>query len=83
MKFVGKQIGSPWVKDLIHRMRKESPEFAKLWKLHDVEERKKTRIFEIQHEKFGKLTFMRSILIPAEAENLRLVILIPVLPEKR
>jgi transcriptional regulator with XRE-family HTH domain len=80
---VGKQIGSPWVKDLISRMRKESPEFAELWRLHDVQERKTSRLLEHQNEKLGKQSFLRSYYIPAEAENLRVVIMTPVTPEKK
>jgi transcriptional regulator with XRE-family HTH domain len=79
---VGKQVGSPWVKDLVTRMCKEGSEFAQLWKLHDVRERKTSRVVEIQHEELGKRAFLRSFYIPAEAENLRLVILTPVIPEK-
>jgi transcriptional regulator with XRE-family HTH domain len=80
---VGKQIGSPWVKDLISRMRKESPEFAELWRLHDIQERKTSRLLEFQDEKQGKQSFLRSYYIPAEAENLRVMIMIPVTPEKK
>jgi transcriptional regulator with XRE-family HTH domain len=80
---VGKKIGSPWVKDLISRMRKESPEFAEFWRLHDIQERKTSRLLEFQNEKQGKKSFLRSYYIPAEAENLRVVILTPVTPEKK
>jgi transcriptional regulator with XRE-family HTH domain len=75
---VGKQVGSPWIKELVGRICKESPEFAQLWRLHDVQERKKSRALEFQHEKNGRHTFTRSIYVPFEAENLRLVILTPV-----
>jgi transcriptional regulator with XRE-family HTH domain len=74
---IGKHIGSPWVKDLIVRLQKESPEFAKIWQMHDVQERKKSRIFKTRFGKKGTKSFTRSIYIPAEAENLRLMIFTP------
>jgi len=80
---VGKQIGSPWVKQLVGRLRKESPEFAEFWRLHDIQERNSSRIIESQNEKFGKQLYVRSFFIPAEAENLRVVILMPIAPEKK
>jgi len=80
---VGKQIGSPWVKQLVSRMRNASPEFAEFWELHDIQERNSSRVFEAQNEKFGKQLFLRSFYIPAEAENLRVAILIPIAPEKK
>jgi transcriptional regulator with XRE-family HTH domain len=80
---VGKQIGNPWVKEVVNRMCRESPDFAEIWRLHDVEERKKSRVFELQHEQLGRRSFTRSIYIPFEAENLRLVVLTPSsLPKK-
>lgn len=75
---VGRQIGSPWVKNFVARMSEESPDFARLWNSHDVQERKKSRIFDVQHKKYGRRSFMRSIYVPAEAEGLRLVVLTPV-----
>ena len=74
---VGKQIGSPWVKELVARMCKESPEFAQLWRLHDIQERNRSRIIEKLKDGPGKDSYVRSIYIPAEAEDLRLVILAP------
>lgn len=74
---VGKDIGKPWVQNLVSRMSQESPEFAKLWSLHDVQERKKSRILKILSDQDKQLFFTRSIYIPVEAENLKLVILTP------
>lgn len=74
---VGKHVGSPWVKELITRLRQESPEFAQIWRLHDIQERKKSRVLEIPHEENGNRSFIRSIYIPIEAENLRLVTFTP------
>jgi transcriptional regulator with XRE-family HTH domain len=79
---VGKQVGSPWVKDLVTRMCAESPKFSQLWRLHDVQERKKSRIVELRHQKSVSRYFIRSIYIPLEAENLRLVIFNPVASKK-
>jgi hypothetical protein len=74
---VGKQIGSPWVKNLVARLCEESPEFERLWNSHDVQEQKKSRVFEVSHTKYGTRSFSRSIYVPAEAEDLRLVVLTP------
>jgi transcriptional regulator with XRE-family HTH domain len=71
---VGKQLGSPWVKELVNRVCRESAEFAQLWRLHDIQERKRSRVLEVEDNR----SYVRSIYIPAEAENLRLVILAPV-----
>jgi transcriptional regulator with XRE-family HTH domain len=80
---VGKQIGSPWVKELISRMKKASPEFAEFWRLHDIQERKSSRLLENPNQKDGKNLFLRSYYTPAEAEHLRLVVMTPVAREKK
>lgn len=81
---VGKLIGNPWVKELIERLSKESPEFAEYWNLRNVDEgQKRAKVLEIQHARFGKKTFIRSTFIPAEAEYLRMMIFSPLDSKKR
>jgi transcriptional regulator with XRE-family HTH domain len=80
---VGKEIGRPWVKDLVNRMCKESPEFAQAWRQGEVKSRASSRVVEMQHERLGKQLVLRSFYIPAEAEHLRLCILSPVAREKK
>lgn len=78
---VGKHLGSPWVKELVSRLCRESAEFSQIWQLHDIQERRKSRILEIPHDERGQQSFLRSIYIPIEAENLRLVTFTPISPD--
>lgn len=80
---VGKQLGSPWVKELVTRLCRESVEFAQFWRLHDIQERKKSRVLEIPDGEHGRKSYLRSIYIPIEAENLRLVTFTPLTAGKR
>jgi transcriptional regulator with XRE-family HTH domain len=80
---VAKHVGQPWVKELVTRMCKESVEFAQFWQLHDIEERKSSRVLETVNEEKGKKLFVRSIYIPAEAEHLRVVVMAPLKNEKK
>jgi transcriptional regulator with XRE-family HTH domain len=80
---IGKQVGSPWVKALVDRMSKESSEFAQYWKSQEVKDPKKSRIVELQISKSKRKTFMRSVFVPVEAKNLRLVIFTPVSTKRK
>lgn len=74
---IGEQIGSPLMKDFITRLRNESPHFDELWRRHDVLERRNL-IFHITHQQHGKMTFERSTYIPIEAQNMILIMLVPI-----
>jgi transcriptional regulator with XRE-family HTH domain len=74
---IGDQIGSPWVTELVERLKTVSPEFAHWWKAHDVLGRN-TLSFEIMHPTQGPITFERAVYSPGEAPTLRLVLFTPV-----
>jgi transcriptional regulator with XRE-family HTH domain len=74
---IGDKIGTPWVSELIERLKTQSPEFARWWKDHDVSDRS-AFLYEINHPKLGRLSFERSVYTPAEAPDLKLVLFAPV-----
>jgi transcriptional regulator with XRE-family HTH domain len=74
---IGDQIGSPWVTEIVERLKIVSPEFAHWWKAHDVLGRN-TLPFEIMHPKHGPMSFERTIYTPGEAPKLRLALFTPV-----
>jgi len=73
---VGKNIDSPRVKELVTRLQGSSPSFAKLWKTYEVQERDDPTI-EYTHPDYGAVKYERSIYIPVDAEDFRLVVLTP------
>ncbi len=76
---IGKQAGSPWVHEFVSRLSRESEEFARLWRRHDVEERKNSRTVQIVRDGHAQ-SYVRSIYVPVETGNLRLVIMTPLQP---
>jgi len=74
---IGDKIGTPWVSELIERLKGQSPEFARWWKDHDVSDRS-AFIYEINHPKLGRLAFERTVYSPAEAPDLKLVLFKPI-----
>jgi transcriptional regulator with XRE-family HTH domain len=74
---IGDKIGTPWVSELIERLKSQSAEFALWWKDHDVSDRS-AFTYEINHPKLGRLAFERTVYSPAEAPDLKLVLFKPI-----
>jgi transcriptional regulator with XRE-family HTH domain len=74
---IGDKIGTPWVSELIERLKSQSSEFALWWKDHDVSDRS-VFTYEINHPKLGRLAFERTVYSPAEAPELKLVLFKPI-----
>ena len=71
---MAKQADRAWVRELVARLQKNSSVFPQLWKAYDILERK-NMLIDYNHPKTGIKTYERSIYIPQEAEDLRIVIL--------
>jgi transcriptional regulator with XRE-family HTH domain len=76
---IGERIGSPWIAELLERMKREIPEFENWWKSHDVRERISLS-FEMTHAQLGRISFERSVYSPVDAPKLRMVIYTPLTP---
>lgn len=61
---------------LIDELNNGSPEFARFWKQHNVLERQGGRR-EFNHPKRGRLSYRQMTLIPADQDQLKLVLLKP------
>jgi transcriptional regulator with XRE-family HTH domain len=76
----GHYVGDPSFEELIAALRASSPEFAKLWKRHEVTGTGVGRK-EVEHPTAGRLVFEHALFNPAEAPEQRLVLYTP-LPEE-
>jgi transcriptional regulator with XRE-family HTH domain len=72
-------LGAPELEELIHALRRSSPEFCRAWKRHEVARGGEGRK-ELRHPRGGTLVFSHAVFNPAEAPEQRLVLYSP-LPE--
>jgi transcriptional regulator with XRE-family HTH domain len=74
-----RHLGDPSFEELIHALRKSSPEFCTCWKRHEVARGGGGRK-ELRHPVAGTLVFEHAVFGPQEAPQQRLVLYTP-LPE--
>jgi transcriptional regulator with XRE-family HTH domain len=74
-----RHLGDPEFEELIHALRKSSPEFCEAWKRHEVAQTGEGRK-ELCHPVAGVLAFAHAVFHPVEAPEQRLVLYSP-LPE--
>jgi len=74
-----RHLGDPAFEELIHALRKSSPEFCKCWKRHEVARGGAGRK-ELRHPVAGTLVFEHAVFGPQEAPDQRLILYTP-LPE--
>jgi transcriptional regulator with XRE-family HTH domain len=75
-----RHVGDPDFEALLEVLQRESPEFRRLWKRHEVEGDMTGRKVLLHHE-LGYLVFEHAALRPAEATDQRLILYSP-LPEE-
>ncbi len=54
--YVDQNIDDPWFEQFVQQMCRESREFAELWQLHDVQQ-KKVQLLVLNHPQAGRLSF--------------------------
>ncbi len=72
------RLEDPALQKLVEELTQTSPEFTLFWKQHDVLERQGGRR-DFKHPLQGQISFLQTTLRPVEQEQLKLVILKPVL----
>ena len=71
-----RHLGDPAFEQLIHALRKSSPEFCTEWKRHEVARAGEGRK-EINHPVEGMMVFEHAVFNPSEASEQRLVLYTP------
>lgn len=54
--YVDQNTDDPWFDEFVQQMCKESKEFAALWQLHDIQQ-KKVQLLTLNHPQIGRLSF--------------------------